>query len=78
MEFLPRPHVSGNPSIESWDSFRNAILERIRILHGQIPKSEDELSDFMETIPQIFGIGPFSYVEATKWLQNYWNIKPGS
>lgn len=78
MEFLPRPNVPGNPSIESWNSFRNAILERIRILHGQIPKSEDELSDFLGTVPRIWGIGPFSYVAATKWLQDYWDIRPDS
>ena len=78
MEFLPRPHVPGNPSIESWNSFRNAILESIMALRGQIPKSEEELSDFMEEVPQIWGIGPFSYMEATKWLQDYWDIRPDS
>ena len=75
--FLPRPNIPGNPSKAAWDKYRKEIIDRI-IESQQRPSTEDELSDFFDNLPKIDGIGDFSYTEATKWLQNYWDIKPES
>ena len=75
--FLPRPSIAGNPSNALWEVFRQLILDKI-LEKKQRPSTEDELSDFMDSLPKIKGIGKFSYTEATNWLRNYWDIKPES
>ena len=75
--FLPRPSIAGNPSIDLWEIFRQMIWDNI-IEKKQRPSTEEELSDFLDNLPKIKGIGSLSYVEATKWLQSFWNIQPES
>lgn len=73
--FLPRPRKAGNPSKASWDSYRQAIITKLQSITNR-PSTEEELSSFMDSLPNIKGIGDYSYEVAYIWLLDYLNITP--
>ena len=57
MDSIPRPSINGNPSIELWHTWSALVIHQLSTC--PLPTSEDELSDFIDHIPSLEGIGEF-------------------
>ena len=72
MDSIPRPSIDGNPSIELWHTWSALVIHQLSTC--PLPTSEDELSDFIDHIPSLEGIGEFCIRYTYVWLMDYLHI----